>query len=142
MYVHYGLRSSDPTVRWCTSATNKQKYQNRTRRTVNGPNEQEPSASTVQKAIQYIVSVQRERGFEVFCCLFMWRGVKAVVPWARGGLPAARRPASGRGETDERSEGRLPVGARRAGTESQHLESYTVSASFYSRVSQFKFVNS
>lgn len=24
----------------------------------------------------------------MFRCLFMWRGVKAVVPWARGGLPA------------------------------------------------------
>lgn len=142
-----GYGSSDPTVRWCTSATNKQKYQHRTRRTVNRFNpctvltSKNPRRLLCKKRYS-ILYRYRERGFEVFCCLFMWRGVKAVVPWARGGLPAARRPASGRGETDERSEGRLPVGARRAGTESQHLESYTVSASFYSRFSQFKFVNS
>lgn len=97
LYVHHGLRSSDPFIRWCTWNvkwfTNKQKYQHRRRRTVNGFNPCMVLTSKNPRRLQYkkrysILYRYRERGFEVFRCLFMWRGVKAVVPWARGGLPA------------------------------------------------------
>lgn len=111
LYVHYGLRSSDPIVRWCTSATNKQKYQDRTGRTVNRFNpctvltSKNPRRLLCKKRYS-ILYRYRERGFEVFCCLFMWRGVKAVVPWARGGLPAGGAAASFRKRRDRRTLGR------------------------------------
>lgn len=78
----------------------------------------------------------------MFRCLFMWRGVKAVVPWARGGLPA------GGGQLQEEAR---QTNARKEGclwAQGEQVQSPNISNPIrpplvsISGVSQFNFVNS
>lgn len=106
---------------------------------MHGPNEQEPSVPTVQKAI-YCIGTET-RGFEVFRCLFMWRGGEG-----RRAVGKGRLPAGGGGQLQEEAR---QTNARKEGclwAQGERVQSPIISNLIRSPLvsvgcSRFKFVN-